>query len=130
MEQQHLEQLFQLEKKLYIKLVQTLSLTQELSDGVERQDQHAVQLLLSQRQMPVLELQEIHSLIQLKRVDLDADDAQDYDRLLQGEQAQSPVEQPLVEQLAVNHRLLSRLIELDQTVNRRLCGDNSCYAAP
>lgn len=128
-EQTHLQQLLELEKKLYRKLTETLTITQELADAVERQDQQSIQLLLAERQMPVLELQEIDSYVRLKRVELSHEDAARYDELMRGAPPQMEEERPLAEQLATNRRLHSRLVEVDQQVNRRLCGEKSSYGA-
>lgn len=130
MNQNDLEELLQLEKKFYLKLSETMDTTRELAEAVDRQDSVSLHMLISMRQRPLLELQEIRSYIQLKRVDLEAQDAQRFDQLLAGDAPNTPAEAPVAEQVAKNRRLLERLADLDRRVNQRLCGAESCYEKP
>lgn len=127
MEIKDLEELLALEKKLYMKLNETTDLTRELAESVDRQDQVSVHMLLSLREKPVLELQEIEACIELKRVDLTARDAQRFDELLAGADGVGPDECDVATQVAINRRTLGRLVELDERINRKLCGRGSCY---
>lgn len=127
MDQTHLQQLLELQRKLHLKLIQAMNITQELAQAAERKDQQSLQLLLAERQMPVLELQEIDSYVRLKRVELVPEDVLRYEELMGGAPSMTEEERPLVEQIAANRRLLQRLIEVDRDVNLRLCGDRSHY---
>ena len=126
MEKRDLEELLALEKKLYGKLTETTSLTKELGEAVERQDQASVRLLLSQRQKSVLELQELQAYIGLKRCDLSGD-GERFDALTAGLPALDAAERPVEAQVALNRRLLEQLVALDKRINLRLCGRRSCY---
>lgn len=127
MEKQDLEELLALEKKLYVRLTDTMSLTKELDEAVERQDQASVRLLLSQRQKSVLELQELQAYTALKRCDLSGDDVERFDALTAGLLALDAAEKPVEAQVALNRRLLEQLVALDKRINLRLCGRRSCY---
>ena len=127
MEKRDLEELLALEKKLYGKLTETTSLTKELGEAVERQDQASVRLLLSKRQTSVLELQELQAYIGLKRCDLSGDDGERFDALTAGLPALDAAERPVEAQVALNRRLLEQLVALDKRINLRLCGRRSCY---
>ncbi len=126
MELHELEELLELEKKLYQKLSTVLDQTRQLSDAVDRHDQASVRMVLDMRQKSVLELQELQAYLSLKRCDLSGGDVQRFDRILAGT-ASGPGEAPAAEQAASNLRLTHRLLELDRAVNRRLCGSRSCY---
>ena len=104
-----------------------MSLTKELDEAVERQDQASVRLLLSQRQKSVLELQELQAYTALKRCDLSGDDVERFDALTAGLPALDAAEKPVEAQVALNRRLLEQLVALDKRINLRLCGRRSCY---
>lgn len=127
MTEEALSVLLELEKRCYHKLVEAIDLTRDLSEAVDRNDQVSLGLFLSLRQKALLEMQEIRSLMQLKRLELDPSEVEAFDRLLAGETAESPLEQPLVEQIAANRRLLGQLEAMDRRVNEKLCGEHSFY---
>ncbi len=127
MNESNLKELLELERKLYAKISETTDITQELSDGVERNDQVSVELFLAMRQRPILEMEEIRSRIELKRVELNPQDALRFDELLSGAPAENRDELPLTKQLSMNRRFLTRLTELDCLVSRKLCGNQSHY---
>ena len=56
MRERDLKELAALQMRICAKLNETLGLSQELAEAVERQDQVSVKLLLSSRQKPILEL--------------------------------------------------------------------------
>ena len=124
---QNLNDLLELEKKFYHKLNETISLTHELTESLNRQDQTSLRMLLSMRQKPILELQEIANHIMLRRMELDHTDVLQFDRLLSGAKAETPEEVPVSEQILINQRLLQQLSKLDQKINQKLCGKNSIY---
>lgn len=128
MQDNDLQDMLVLQKKLYRKLTDVLDLTEQLAQAVDRQDQVSVRLLLSMRQTPVFELEELNSHIELKNSDLNAEDRERYKALLDGA---APVrgEEELTKQVAANHRILERLLELDGRVSRKLGGERSCYPA-
>jgi hypothetical protein len=124
---QALTELMALQKKMYLRMNEVMGITQELDDAVRREDQISVKILLSARQSPILELEELHAQVSLKRCDLSGKDEERFDRLLSGGKPASPEEKQVAEQLAVNHRLLQRLTELDHNVSQLLCRGKSFY---
>lgn len=130
MRESDLKELLELQRRLYAKLSETEDLTQALSDSVERNDSVSVDMFLSMRQRPILEMEEIQSRVSLKRVELNSQDALRFDALLSGAPAENPAELPLTNQLAMNQRFLARLAELDRQVSRKLCSDRSYYQTP
>ena len=127
MRERDLKELAALQMRICAKLNETLGLSQELAEAVERQDQVSVKLLLSSRQKPILELQELYAAIKLKRCDLPGGDEEDFDRLVSGGAAETEEERPVAAQQAANQRLLERLIGLDRRLNEILCKERSIY---
>ena len=127
MRERDLKELAALQMRICAKLNETLGLSQELAEAVERQDQVSVKLLLSSRQKPILELQELYAAIKLKRCDLSGGDEKDFDRLVSGGAAETEEERPVAAQQAANQRLLERLIGLDRRLNEMLCKERSIY---
>lgn len=127
MQDRDLKELEALQKRIYAKLNETMSLSRELGEAVERQDQISVQMLLASRQKPILELQELYATMNLKRCDLTGADEEDFDRLTSGGEARTEAEEAVVQQRAMNQRLLERLVEVDRGINDALCKERSFY---
>ena len=107
---QTLAELLALQRKVLRKLNEALGITRELAEAVEREDQVSVRLLLSSRQMPLLELQELDAAMDLKRCELSGADEAAFDRLVTRRgAAEDPAEQELADQLARNRRVWSSL---------------------
>lgn len=125
---QTLAELLALQRKALRKLNEALGITRELAEAVEREDQVSVRLLLSSRQMPLLELQELDAAMDLKRCELSGADEAAFDRLVTRRgAAEDPAEQELADQLARNRRVLEQLTELDRRVSEKLCRERSIY---
>lgn len=127
MNQQDLEELLNLEKKLYHSLNEALALSHELDESVLRDDHVSLRLILSMRQKTILDLQEINSYIQLKRIDLNETDTAQFDRLLSATIPTCVEETPVFNQISVNRRLHSRLCDLDRKISQKFCGKQSFY---
>lgn len=127
MQESDLQDALVLQKKLYRKLTETMDLTGQLAEVVDRQDQVSVGMLIAMRQTPIFELEELNSQIELKSSDLTPEDRERYQALLNGAE---PVgaEAALAKQVAANRRILERLVDLDRRVSRKLGGDRSCYS--
>ena len=125
---QTLAELLALQRKVLRKLNEALGITRELAEAVEREDQVSVRLLLSSRQMPLLELQELDAAMDLKRCELSGADEAAFDRLVTRRgAAEDPAEQELADQLARNRRVLEQLTQLDRRVSEKLCHERSIY---
>ena len=125
---QTLAELLALQRKVLRKLNEALGITRELAEAVEREDQVSARLLLSSRQMPLLELQELDAAMDLKRCELSGADEAAFDRLVTRRgAAEDPAEQELADQLARNRRVLEQLTQLDRRVSEKLCRERSIY---
>ncbi len=120
--------LLALERRIFRKLNETIGITQELAEAVDREDQVSVRMLLSNRQAPLLELQELNAAVDLKRCDLSGEDEAAFDRLVtQDGTSETPEEKEVSNQMALNRRILEQLAELDRRVNEKLCREKSVY---
>lgn len=123
-----LVELLALERRILRKLNEIMEITRELAEAVDREDQVSVKMLLSSRQTPLLELQELNAALDLKRCDLSGDDRAAFDRLVtEGVVPKIPAEKEVADQMALNRRILKQLAELDQRVNEKLCREKSVY---
>lgn len=121
-------ELLVLERNIYRKLNEVAGITRELAEAVDREDQVSVRMLLSNRQTPLLELQGLNAAVDLKRCDLSGEDRTAFIRLVtQGGAPETPAEEKVASQVALNRRILKRLSELDQRVNEKLCRGKSIY---
>lgn len=117
-----------LERSIFRKLGEVMGITRELAEAVDRQDRVSVQILLTNRLRPLLELQELNGALELKRCDLSGADEAAFDRLVrEGGAPQTPEERETAEQIALNRHLLEQLAELDRQVNEKLCREKSVY---
>lgn len=114
-------------KRLGNLLIEIFDLTTQLAEAVDREDQVSIQMLLAMRREPIDKLDLANGALKKKQQSLPEEDAQQLASLLNGGPAGSPGEDKLVEQVAANHRLLERLVALDQNVNRKLTRDKSVY---
>lgn len=114
-------------KRLYNALAETMDLTRQLAEAADRDDQVAVQLLVSMREEPVKRLRQIQEAIAQQQADLAPEEGQRLGQLMGGGAPESPGEEPLSAQVGVNLRLWQQLRELDETVNRKLTRGKSFY---
>lgn len=119
--------LLALERSISRKLDEVMGITRELAEAVEREDRVSVELLLTGRHQPLLELQELNAALELKRCDLSGEDEAAFDRLIAGGPPENGGERETAEQIALNRRTLEQLAELDRQVNERLCREKSVY---
>lgn len=114
-------------KKAYTALGEALDLTRELAGAVDRDDQITVRMLVSMRQEPTDKLAKAQEALAQQRADLSPADRERLDALLKGAPAETAEEEPLVNQVGLNQRILKQLVELDRVVNRKLARDKSIY---
>lgn len=117
-----------LERKKYNCLSEVMDLSQQLSEVLDRNDDVSVRLLVAMRQEPLLQLQELKQAEEAKRESLSDEDRARVSALFGGAAPQGEEETMYQTQAGSARRLLERIIELDERLNRRLAGDNSFYA--
>ena len=116
-----------MERKKYNLLSEVMDLSQQLSEAMDRNDDVSVRLLLAMRQEPILKLEEVRRAVDLKREALSPEDLERV-AALNGPAAPKSEEETNYRTQAGNvHRLLKRVLELDERLNRRMGGKDSFY---
>ena len=116
-----------LERKKYNYLSEVMDLSQQMGEALHRNDQVSVRMLLSLRQDPILQLEELKRSIQMKQESLPAEDRKRLAELLAEAAPENEAEERYARQAGAARRLLERVIEVDRRLNRRLAGDASFY---
>ncbi|USF27961.1 hypothetical protein N510_002919 [Firmicutes bacterium ASF500] len=117
-----------LERKKYNLLSEVMDLSQQLGEALDRSDDVSVRLLVSMRQDPILRLEEIKAAIGSKRDSMPPEEWERVNDLNGGAQPRDEDETVYLNQVGSVRRILERVLELDQRLNRRMAGDDSFYA--
>ena len=117
-----------LERKKYTLLSEVMDLSQQLGEALDRSDDVSVRLLVSMRQDPILRLEEIKAAIGAKRDSMPPEEWERVNDLNGGAQPRDEDETVYLNQVGSVRRILERVLELDQRLNRRMAGDDSFYA--
>lgn len=114
-------------KRMYSLLNEVMDLSRQLADALDRDDQVAVQMLVSMREEPIKRLRQARRVLEEQRDSLAPKSRARLSALLNGEAPESPEEEPLAGQVGVNQRLLRQILDLDEGINRKLAREKSCY---
>lgn len=117
-----------LERKKYNLLSEVMDLSQQLGEALDRSDDVSVRLLVSMRQDPILRLEEIKAAIGSKRDSMPPEEWERVNDLNGGAQPRDEDETVYLNQVGSVRRILERVLELDQRLNRRMAGNDSFYA--
>ena len=127
MEDSTLRELQRRRRRQLLRLNEVLDLTTQLVQGVDRSDQISVQMLISMRQEPIMELQELEDGIQSYLLTLPEADAIRCHELLQGDAPLLPSEEAFCTQNTQYRRILESVITLDKRLSLKLGGRSSFY---
>lgn len=116
-----------LERRKYNLLSEVMDLSGQMGEAMDRNDDVSLRMLLSMRQEPILGLEEVKSSIRAKREGLPPKEAERVSDLEVGAQPREEEEQTYCDEYGRARRLLERVLELDQRLNRRLTGKDSYY---
>ena len=116
-----------LERKKYNLLTEVLDLSRQMGEALDRGDDVSVRMLVAMRQEPILGLQEVHQAAAARLESLPPEDRERAGALREGAPSQGPEEESYCAQAGSARRLLERVVELDERLNRRLAGDDSFY---
>ena len=116
-----------LERRKYNCLSEVMDLSRQMGEALDRNDQVSMQILISLRQDPILSLEEIGRSIGMKQDSLSPEDRERVAALNGGATPRGEEESTYCGQAGSARRLLERVVELDQRLNRRLAGDASFY---
>ena len=114
-------------KRMYNALAETMDITQQLAEAVDRNDQVAIQMLVSMREEPVEKLRKTRQALDQQREAMEEKDRERLVRLLSGGAAERPEEDLFAHQAAAGLRLWQQLRDLDQVLNRKLTREKSFY---
>lgn len=118
-----------LERKKYNLLSEVMDLTRQLGEALDRNDDVSLRMLISMRQEPILQLEEVKKAAALKREGLSPEELERVSALAAGASPREGEEGSYFEEAGRCRRLLERVLELDRRLNRRLTGENSFYTA-
>lgn len=116
-----------LERKKYNFLSEVLDLSQQMGNALDRNDDVSVRMLLALREEPLMNLRELQAAIEEKKKSLSPEDWERVSALGQGADPLGEEETAYRSQAGSMRRLLERVVELDERLNRRLAGENSFY---
>ncbi len=116
-----------LERRKYNYLVEVLELSGQMGDALDRNDQVALNMLLTMRQEPILALDELRRVIAERRRTLPGEIAAAVDALLAGATPHGEEQCAFLDQADGARRLLERVLELDRRLSQRLAGSASFY---
>ncbi len=117
-----------LERKKYNCLSEVMDLSRQMGEALDRNDDVSVRMLLAMREEPLLQLRELKLAIDAKKENLPPEARERVTALGQGADPQGEEETTYHSQAGAARRLLERIIELDERLNRRLAGKDSFYA--
>ena len=127
MGRRELEELCGRKKSQTVKLIEVTDLTRQIAEALDRRDEVAAQLLLSERERPVRELSEQEEGIRAYLLELPEEQAIRLNELLSGGAAETEEEKPLAEETARFRRLLEALLAFDRETSIRFGGSRSFY---
>lgn len=114
-------------KRIYSLLNEVMDISRQMAEAVDRDDQVAIQLLVTMREEPVRKLRQARRTLEEQRDTLDAETGRHLAGLLNGEEPKTREEAPLAAQIGANRRLLAQVMELDQVLNRKVTREESFY---
>lgn len=114
-------------KRIYSLLNEAMELSRQMAEAMDRDDQVAIQMLVSMREEPVRKLRQARQALEEQRDALEPEAARRLAQLLNGEAAETEAEKPLAVQVGTNRRLLEQLLDLDRVLNRKLTREESIY---
>lgn len=131
MDKELVESLRMSKRKEYMKLGELNDLTAQLAQSAERRDEVSTKMLLSMRQQPLLELQEIEDTIRQSLLAQPEEDAIRLSALLTGKgEVEPPIlqeEEALRDLCEQNRRILDRVIQIDRRISMGMGGKRSYY---
>lgn len=116
------------EKKIYMALMETEDLTQQLAQAVDRQDQISVRMFLALRQEQIDILTQQQAILRRQCAQLPPQQAELLREILGGHTPSDSIgAEELIRQVGRNRALLERVVGVDQRVSQRLGGAGSFY---
>ena len=112
-----------MERKKYNCLSEVMDLSRQMGEALDRNDDVSMRILVAMRQDPLLQLEELKQAIAAKMERLSPEDRERAAELGQGAAPQGEEETTYHGQAGAARRLLERILELDERLNRRIAAD-------
>ena len=116
-----------LEKKKYNHLVEVQDVTRQLAEGLDRNDQVSVRMLVAMRHDPIRLLAEVDNSGKMRVATMPEEDQTRILELTRGAEPRDDGERLFQTQVEKTRRLLEQVVSLDRRVSVRMAGDNSFY---
>lgn len=116
-----------LEKKKYNHLVEIQDVTRQLAEGLDRNDQVSVRMLVAMRHDPIRLLAEADNSGKMRMAAMPEEDQERVRELTGGAEPRDDGERVFREQASKTRRLLEQVVSLDERVSVRMAGDSSFY---
>lgn len=116
-----------LERKKYNLLSEVLDYSQQLGQCMDRKDEVSFRMILSEREGPIVKLEEIKHQIKEKVTALSEEDAKEVRRCLSGTGFEGKTQEALMKQALSTKELLAKVLEFDKRINQRVGGEHSMY---
>lgn len=116
-----------LERRKHNYLAEVLELSRQMGEAADRGDQVSLNMLIAMRQEPILRLEELKGLIDVRWRGLSREDREHVDRLLRERSPSGEGERTFLDQAVGARRLLEQVLEVDRRVSLRLAGSASFY---
>jgi hypothetical protein len=128
MDQRRLMDALVLSKRIGNQLHETMDLSQQLAEALDRNDQVTVKMLINMRGEPIAQLKTAdQALRELRDAIPDPQERRHLTALLRGEDSNEEKEQILSKQSRSNARQLKQVQELDRRLNQRITRGKSVY---
>lgn len=114
-------------RRMYNLLTEIQDLTTQIAQALDRNDPVATQMLISMREEPIYKMAQAREALFQQLDSLNPEDALRLRAILNGAAAITPEEAGLVNQVAMNSRLMEQVQALDCHVNRKITRDKSVY---
>lgn len=114
-------------KRIYSLFNEVMDISRQMAEALDRDDQVAIQMLVSMREEPIGKLRRARQALQEQRDALEPEMSGRLSALLNGQPAETGAEEPLAAQVAANRRLQGQVLELDKILNRKLTREESIY---
>ena len=116
-----------LEKKKYNHLVEIQDVTRQLAEGLDRNDQVSVRMLVAMRHDPIRLLAEVDNSGKMRVATMPEEDQERIRELTGGAEPRDEGERVFQEHANKTRRLLAQVVSLDERVSVRMAGDSSFY---
>lgn len=116
-----------LEKKKYNHLVEVQDVTRQLAEGLDRNDQVSVRMLVAMRHDPIRLLAEVDNSGKMRMATMPEEDQERIRELTKGAEPRDDGERLFQTQVEKTRRLLEQVVSLDRRVSVRMAGDSSFY---